>query len=176
MRERDRDYVDYVTARLPWLRQVAYLLTHDWHRADDVVQTAITQLYRHWQRASRMENLDGYARTVLVRSFLGERRRWGARVRLLADPPDSPTRVEDHAGRIAVRTALAAVPPRQRATLVLRFYCDLSVEQVADELRCSQGTVKSQTARGLDALRRMLADGSRRGIVHERAGSPRPPE
>ena len=158
MRDRDRDYVDYATARMPWLRQLAYLLTQDWHRADDVVQTAVTQLYRRWQRASQMENLDGYARTILVRSFLSERRRWGSRVRLTADPPECATRAVDHAGRVAVRTALAAVPPRQRATLVLRFYCDLSVEQVADVLGCSPGTVKSQTARGLDALRRMLAD------------------
>lgn len=45
----ERDYTDYVTAQLPWLRKLAYLLTQDWHRADDVVQTAITQLYRHWQ-------------------------------------------------------------------------------------------------------------------------------
>lgn len=158
MRDRDRDYVGYVTARQAWLRQLAYLLTQDWHRADDVVQTAITQLYAHWQRISQVENLDGYARTVLVRSFLGERRRWGARVRLTAEPPEATARVEDHAGRVAVRTALAEVAPRQRATLVLRFYCDMSVDEVAEVLRCSPGTVKSQTARGLDALRRMLAD------------------
>ena len=158
MHERDSDYADYVTARLPWLRQLAYLLTQDWHRADDVVQTAIMQLYTHWQRVSRMENPDGYARTVLVRSFLGERRRWGSRVQLTADLPDTPTRTQDQASQVAVRTALAAVPPRQRATLVLRYYCDLTVDQVAEALRCSPGTVKSQTARGLDALRRMLAD------------------
>jgi RNA polymerase sigma-70 factor (sigma-E family) len=158
VRDRDRDYAGYVTERLPWLRQLAYLLTQDWHRADDVVQTTIMQLYTHWQRVSQVENPDGYTRTVLVRSFLGERRRWGSRVQLTAEPPDIPTRVADHASQVAVRTALAEVPPRQRATLVLRFYCDLSVEQVADVLRCSPGTVKSQTARGLDALRRMLAD------------------
>ncbi|AUI59293.1 SigE family RNA polymerase sigma factor [Amycolatopsis sp. BJA-103] len=158
MREQDRDYVDYATTRLPWLRQTAYLLTQDWHRADDVVQTAFTQLYRHWKRASQVENLDGYTRTILVRSFLGERRRWGSRVRLMAEPPDHAGGEPDHAGRVAVRTALATVPPRQRATLVLRFYCDLSVEQAADVLGCSPGTVKSQTARGLDALRRVLAD------------------
>lgn len=158
MRDRDHDYVAYVTARLPWLRQLAYLLTQDWHRADDVVQMAIMQLYRHWQRIARMENPDGYARTVLVRSFLGERRRWGSRVQLTAEPPESATSVPDQASQIAVRTALADVPPRQRATLVLRFYCDLSVEETAGVLRCSPGTVKSQTARGLDALRRMLAD------------------
>lgn len=158
MRDRDGDYTEYVTARLPWLRQLAYMLTQDWHRADDVVQTAIMQLYTHWSRVSRVENPDGYARTVLVRSFLGERRRWGSRVRLMAETPDTATRVADHAGQVAVRTALAEVPPRQRATLVLRFYCDMNVEQVAEVLRCSPGTVKSQTARGLEALRRMLAD------------------
>lgn len=158
MRDRDDDYVTFVTARQAWFRRIAYLLTQDWHRADDVVQIAITELYRRWHRISRMENPDGYARTVVVRSFLGERRRWGARVRLFPDPPDAPSPVEDHASRMAVRTALASVPPRQRAALVLRFYCDLTVEQTAHVLGCSAGTVKSQTARGLDALRRTLAD------------------
>ena len=155
--DRDADFVGYVTSRLPRLRQLAYLLTQDWHRADDVVQTAVTQLYVHWRRASGVDNLDAYARTVVVRSFLTERRRWGSRVSLVSVPPDSATAVEDHAGRLAVRAALAAVPPRQRATLVLRFYCDLSVEQAAQALGCSPGTVKSQTARGLEALRRALA-------------------
>lgn len=158
MRDRDRDYIGFVTARLPWLRQLAYLLTQDWHRADDVVQTAIMQLYTHWQRVTQVDNPDGYARTVLVRSFLSERRRWGSRVQLTAEPLETATRVQDHASQIAVRTALTEIPPRQRATLVLRFYCDLSVEETAGVLRCSQGTVKSQTARGLDALRRMLVD------------------
>jgi RNA polymerase sigma-70 factor (sigma-E family) len=156
--ERDHDYTEYVTAQLPWLRKLAYLLTHDWHRADDVVQTAITQVYRHWGRVSRMDNPNGYARKVLVHAFLNERRRWGARVQLRAEPPDTAIGVADHAGRIAVRAALASVPPRQQATLVLRFYCDMTVEQVAGVLGCSQGTVKSQTARGLDALRLVLAE------------------
>lgn len=77
---------------------------------------------------------------------------------MTAEPPDSVTELVDHASRVAVRTALASLPPRRQVTLVLRFYCDLSVEQVADALGCSPGTVKSQTARGLDALRRALSD------------------
>jgi RNA polymerase sigma factor (sigma-70 family) len=93
-----------------------------------------------------------------VRAFLGERRKWGSRVQLTAEPPDAPAAVEDHAGRLAVRAALVSVPRRQQATLVLRFYCDLSVAEVAEILGCSQGTVKSQTARGLEAMRRALDD------------------
>lgn len=77
----DDDYVDYVRLRLPWLRRVAFLLSQDAHRADDLVQIAITKLYLHWRRIRDLDNLDGYARTVLVRVSLGERRKWTSRVR-----------------------------------------------------------------------------------------------
>ncbi|HEU5032641.1 MAG TPA: SigE family RNA polymerase sigma factor [Spirillospora sp.] len=153
----DEEFTAYVTARTPWLRRVAYLLCQDWHRADDLVQTAITRLYLHWRRASAAGNLDGYARTVLVRVFLAEQRGgWRRRVRLVAEAPDGPGGTADLDGALDLRDALAALPPRQRAAVVLRFYCDLSVEQTADVLGCTAGTVKSQTARGLDALRRTL--------------------
>ncbi|MBO2464559.1 SigE family RNA polymerase sigma factor [Actinomadura violacea] len=154
---RDDEFTAYVTARTPWLRRVAYLLCQDWHRADDLVQTAITRLYLHWRRASAADNVDGYARTVLVRVFLAEQRGgWRRRVRLVPEPPDESGGPPDLDGRLDLRDALAALPPRQRAAVVLRFYCDLSVEQTAAVLDCSAGTVKSQTARGLDALRRVL--------------------
>jgi RNA polymerase sigma-70 factor (sigma-E family) len=157
MQGRDDEFTAYVTARTPWLRRVAYLLCQDWHRADDLVQTAITRLYLRWHRASAADNLDGYARTVLVRVFLAEQRGgWRRRVRLVAEPPDAPGGPADLDGGLDLRDALAALPPRQRAAVVLRFYCDLSVEQTAGVLNCSTGTVKSQTARGLDALRRVL--------------------
>ncbi|MWA06815.1 SigE family RNA polymerase sigma factor [Actinomadura sp. LD22] len=154
---RDDEFTAYVTARTPWLRRVAYLLCQDWHRADDLVQTAITRLYLHWRRASAADNIDGYARTVLIRVFLAEQRGgWRRRVRLVPALPDGPDGPLDLAGDLDLREALAGLPPRQRAAVVLRFYCDLSVEQTADVLNCSTGTVKSQTARGLDALRRGL--------------------
>lgn len=151
-------YVEYVSSRLVWLRKVAFLLCQDWHRADDLAQAAITALYVHWRAASRAENLDGYARRVLVREFLGLRRTvWGSRVELHAGPVGEGGIADaDPITRLVVREALAAVPPRQRAVLVLRYYCDLSVEETADILRCSPGTVKSQAARGLVALRRAL--------------------
>ena len=149
----------YVQARLAWLRRVAYLLCQDWQRADDLVQTAITSLYVHWRRARTMESIDGYARSILVRAFLTERRGgWARRVTLVTRLPDAPEPMPDAAGALDVRAALAGLPPRQRATLVLRFYCDLNVEQSARVLGCSAGTVKSQTAKALAGLRRSLGE------------------
>lgn len=156
--EDERRYVEYVGSRLPWLRKVAFLLCQDWHAADDVAQAAITRLYVHWRSASRADNLDAYVRTILVREFLGTRRSgWASRVDLSAGPPvDRAVRDADPATRLVVRDALATVAPRQRAALVLRYYCDLSVEETAEVMGCSTGTVKSQTARGLESLRRAL--------------------
>ena len=87
MSSRDDEYTEYISARMMSLRRTAYLLCQDWHRADDLVQAAITKLYVHWSRARAADHIDAYARTVLVREFLGERRSaWARRVRL--DGPD----------------------------------------------------------------------------------------
>jgi len=154
---RDEDFTQYVTARLAGFRRLAFLLCQDWHRADDLVQSAITRLYVHWGRASAVDHTDAYARTILVREFLREQRSgWARRVSLGAVTPDSPSWSPDRDMALDVRTALAALAPRQRATLVLRFYCDFSVEQAAELLGCSAGTVKSQTAKGIATLRARL--------------------
>jgi len=154
---RDDEYTAYMTARLPWLQRVAYLLCQDWNRADDLVQTAMTRLYVNWRRARSVENLDGYARTVLVRVFLAEQRTtWWKRVAVVRQMPEPTATSLDHDSNLDLRAALAALPPRQRAAVILRFYCDLSVEQTADVLNCSTGTVKSQTSRALTGLRRIL--------------------
>ena len=154
---RDEAFTCYVQARLAWLRRVAYLLCQDWQQADDLVQTAITSLYVHWRRASAMESTDGYARTILVRAFLSERRGgWARRVTLAGQLPEAPSVGPDLGDALDVRAALAGLPPRQRATLVLRFYCDLNVDQAARVLGCSAGTVKSQTAKALASMRRAL--------------------
>jgi len=159
--EARQEYVEYVTARLAPLRRLAYLLCGDGHRADDLVQQTITKLYLRWRRISAVEHLDQYVRTMLVRTFLDERRRPWSRVGLVADPPESAAypgdRIED---AIVLRAALARVPVRQQAVLVLRFLYDLPVEEVATILDCAPGTVKSQTARGLATLRRYLHDQS----------------
>lgn len=154
---RDEEFTQYVSAHLASFRRLAYLLCQDWHRADDLVQAAITRLYVQWGRASAVDHTDAYAKTILVREFLREQRSgWARRVTLDAATPDRPAFTPDRDSALDVRTALAALPARQRATLVLRFYCDLSVEQAAELLGCSAGTVKSQTAKGIAALRARL--------------------
>jgi RNA polymerase sigma-70 factor (sigma-E family) len=175
---REAEYVEYVQARLPWLRRVAYLLCQDWHGADDLVQTAITRLFANWPRARRMDNLDGYVRTILVRVFISERRSsWFRRVALAGIPAEEttaaadPDTVLDLDTVLDMREALAVIPPRQRATLVLRFYCDLDVEQAAIVLGCSAGTVKSQTSKGLAALRRVLEPAWGTGTNSRREGT-----
>ncbi|GAB3958070.1 SigE family RNA polymerase sigma factor [Actinoallomurus acanthiterrae] len=157
----DDEYTAHVQELLPRLRRTAYLLCADWHRADDLVQATITRLYVKWRRARAAENLDAYVRTMLVRQFLGEQRTgWRSRVSVVADTPEPVAAGSDVDAGLDVRRALAAVPARQRATLVLRFYCDLTVDQTAEILGCSSGNVKSQTSRGLAALRRILESAS----------------
>jgi RNA polymerase sigma-70 factor (sigma-E family) len=153
----DAGYVEYVSGRMTTLRRVAYLLCRDWHSADDLVQVAVTRLFAHWSRARRMDNLDAYVRKILFHAFISQQRSaWDRRIVLADTPPEGPVAGVDRESVLDVRDALQAVPPRQRATLVLRYYCDLDVEQAALALGCSPGTVKSQTAKGLAALKRVL--------------------
>jgi RNA polymerase sigma-70 factor (sigma-E family) len=155
---REAEYTEYVQARLPWLRRIAYRLTQDWQLADDLTQVAITSLYTHWNRARDASSTDAYARTVLVRAFIAERRSpWTRHVQLDGGYPEHAAATADHDARLDVRAALAALPPRQRATVVLRYCYGLPIDQTARELGCSEGTVKSQTAKALTALRRTLA-------------------
>jgi len=155
--ETDAEFAEYVDGRLPSLRRLALLLCHDWHRADDLVQASITKLYVHWQRARKATSVDAYVRTIIVREFLHEQRSaWARRVVLGALLPDQPAADLDSDAAIDLRTAIAGLPSRQRAVLVLRYYCDLDVEHSAEILGCSPGTVKSQTARALASLRRQL--------------------
>jgi len=170
---RDAEFTEYVTARVAALRRLAYLLCQDWHQADDLVQDAITRLYVRWNRARAVEHVDAYARTVLVREFLIKRRSGWARRVTTGPVPDRPGPSVDHDAAVDLRAALAGLPPRQRAVVVLRFYCDLTIDQAAEVLGCSAGTVKSQTAKGLDALRRALEPATRPAGVAGRSAHPR---
>src|SRR4051794_22924929 len=158
----EAEYVDYVTARLPALHRAAFLLCGgDADRADDIAQSTITRLYQRWRLASRADNLDAYVHRMLVHTFVDEKRRAWSKVRLLPWSADAVAEaVEPHAAvddRGALVAALRTLPPRQRAVLVLRFLLDRPVEEVAEILGCSEGTVKSQTSRGLSILRDQLA-------------------
>jgi RNA polymerase sigma-70 factor (sigma-E family) len=142
------------------MRRLAYLLSGDPHRADDLVQQTFTALYVRWRRARTVDHLDAYVRQMLVRSFLSEKRRaWWSRVDVTDSVPERVSPVgPDLEDRAVLHAALRQVPRRQRAVLVLRFICDLPVADVAQILGCSPGTVKSQTAHGLTALRRRLGE------------------
>jgi RNA polymerase sigma-70 factor (sigma-E family) len=158
----EAEYVDYVTARLPALHRAAFLLCGgDAARADDVVQSTITRLYQRWKQASRADNLHAYVHRMLVHTFVDEQRRAWSRVRLLPwVGSDGPAGGEPQAAvdeRDVLVAALRTLPPRQRAVLVMRFLLDRPIEEVAEALGCSEGTVKSQTSRGLSVLRDLLA-------------------
>lgn len=154
MRGMEDEFRALYVARAPALRRTAFLLCGDWHQAEDLVQVSFAKLYASWRRAERPE---AYVRQVLVRSWVDETRRPWRRERSVADLPEvAMTDVEDH--REVLRAALAQVPARQRACLVLRFFEDLSVTETARVLGCTEGNVKSQTSRGLDALRRLVPD------------------
>ena len=159
-RARDAEYTEYVAARLSSLRRLAAVLCADGQRADDLVQATLVTLYVRWGRVRAAAHPDAYARAVLVRESIHERRSgWARRVSLGGKVIDSPAVVVDQDVVLDLRAAVAALPARQRATLVLRFYCDLNVDQAAEVLGCSAGTVKSQTARALAAVRRALGPG-----------------
>jgi RNA polymerase sigma-70 factor (sigma-E family) len=158
---RDEEFTAYVAARARLLRRSAYLLCGDWHRAEDLTQSALTKVYLAWSKVSRADIVDGYVRTVLVRTYLDEERRRWRKERPTSDPLDGirtdPSTQTDQ--RLDLLAALATLPPKQRAAVVLRCWEDLPIAEVARALDCSEGTVKSQTSRGLAALRDVLAPG-----------------
>ncbi|WP_245601964.1 SigE family RNA polymerase sigma factor [Hamadaea tsunoensis] len=164
--EDERDFGEYFSARYDRVRRVAYLMCGDWHRADDLAQAAFIRLARSWRSLRSHGALDAFVRTCLLRSAIDESRRPWRREQAVTSIPDEhlgerdPARPLDEstARRLTVITALQQVPARQRAVLVCRFFEDLDVAETSEVLRCSAGTVKSQTSRGLDNLRRALGD------------------
>ncbi|MBW8805887.1 MAG: SigE family RNA polymerase sigma factor [Catenulisporales bacterium] len=151
----------FVQGRYLALRRTAYLLCGDWHRAEDLVQGTLVKVVVAARRR-RVDSLDAYSRQVLLRLFLEENKRlWRRREKSWAEPADAVDPADAGAGqdrdmRLTVLAALRGLPPRQRATVVLRYWEDRSVEETADLLGVSQGTVKSQCAKAFAALRVVL--------------------
>lgn len=162
MNRADEDeYRQFVSARLEPLRRTAYLLCRNWHTADDLVSITIAKLYRHWRRVRAADNVDAYARGVLTNAWLDEGRRPWRRERATEDPPDRVDPAVPQAAwveRQALLDMVQQLPHRRRAVIVLRFYCDLSVEETAQILGISTGTVKSQAARGLETMRALAVE------------------
>ena len=153
------DIDQFVRGRYLALRRTAYLLCADWHRAEDLVQGTLIKVVVVARRHP-VESLDAYSRQVLLRLFLDENRRlWRRREKSWADPVEvADSASGDSDLKLTVLSALRGLPPRQRATVVLRYWEDRSVEETADLLGISPGTVKSQSAKGLAALRTVLHD------------------
>jgi RNA polymerase sigma-70 factor (sigma-E family) len=156
----DEEFAAFAASSLADLRRTAYLLCGDWHRAEDAAQEALLRLYRAWRRVERREALLAYARRTTVRILIDESRRpWRRETPVEVAPdvphPDRSGRVDDRAEMVA---ALAQLPPRRRACVVLRYYLDLSVAQTATALSCSEGTVKSQTSAALRSLHDVLSE------------------
>ncbi|WP_067503675.1 SigE family RNA polymerase sigma factor [Actinoplanes sp. TFC3] len=151
------NFREFARSRFEPLRALAYVTCGDWQTAEDAVAGALAKLYLRW---SKITAPDAYVRTMVVRAAISEKRRPWRRERSFGDSLPEVA-LPDHAGdvdeRLRLRAALAHVPARQRAVLVLRFLEGLSVEETAEALKCRPGTVKSQSARGLATLRAVLA-------------------
>ncbi|GAA1997036.1 SigE family RNA polymerase sigma factor [Catenulispora subtropica] len=156
-RERqDAEFTEYAQARAARLRETAYLLCGDWHRAQDLVQTTLSRVYVAWPKIERAEAVDAYARRVLTNEFLGYRRRRSSSERITDELPETPASTEQHDLRLTLLEALGRLSPGRRAVVVLRYWEDHSVETVAEMLGMSASAVKSASLRALSELRTML--------------------
>jgi RNA polymerase sigma-70 factor (sigma-E family) len=157
VRRRDEaDFVDFAQGSVAQLQRTAFLMCGDWHRAEDAAQDALVRVYTAWPRLKHRGGLRSYAHKALVSVVLDQAKRPWRREHAAGELPDegvasdAARTVDD---RRLVVEALAGLPPRQRACVVLRHYVDLSLEETAQALGIGVGAVKSQTSRGLASLR-----------------------
>jgi RNA polymerase sigma-70 factor (sigma-E family) len=154
-------FVEFAQSSRARLRRTAYLMCGDWDQASDHVQEGLIRVYVAWPRLDRAGREYAYARKAVVSAFLDHRRRRSSSEVPTEADAGVPARVdvaEAVVAREALMRALADLPPRQRACVVLRYFEDLTVADTAAALGCSEGTVKSQTSRALDSLRSMFED------------------
>ena len=165
--EAHADFDEFVSARWVRLYRLAYLLTTDEAAAEDLLQTAMERTFARWPQVARMASPEAYVRRLMVNTMISDRRR-PARSRewLRAVLPDRPVPPED--GRVVDHLLLwplvCALPERQRAVVVLRYYEDLSERETAEVLGCAAGTVKSQAHDAMESLRRGLAATQREAV------------
>jgi RNA polymerase sigma-70 factor (sigma-E family) len=165
----DQDFAEFVAVRWASLYRLAYLLAAAPSDAEDLLQTTLEKAYVRWSRISALEYPEAYVRRMLVTSMVtGRRRLWrGERpTEHLPEGMDDSIEVGvvDHS---LLWPLVCALPHRQRAVIVLRFYEDMSEAQIADTLGCAPGTVKSQTSAAKAALRRALVAAGAGEVVGE---------
>ena len=157
--ERDREFTEFVLARRTALVHVAtLLLAGDRARGEDAVQTALTRLYLAWPRV-RPDTVAAYARRCVVNAAIDDRRSvFRRRERVQAEPPEVAVAEAEYVDGTTVVALLAILPARMRAAVVLRYIEGLSAAETAKAMGCSEGTVRSQSARGLDRLRAVIPE------------------
>jgi RNA polymerase sigma-70 factor (sigma-E family) len=159
MRNQDEtEFIEFAATAVRRLRRTAYLMCGDWYGAEDAAQDALIKIYRRWRHINRSGDLTSYSHRVVVNAVYDQARRPWRREHVddggtETGSLDVITPVDN---RLMVVQALKALPPGQRACVVLRHYADLSIEQTADVLGISPGGVKSQTSHGLAQLRDLL--------------------
>jgi RNA polymerase sigma-70 factor (sigma-E family) len=162
------EFDDFVRDSGSGLLQLAVLLTRDRGRAEDLVQMALLRTARRWGAARH--NPVANSRRVLVNLAKDGWRERGRRPQEVADltgiDPVAPAADDSVLQREAASRLVAALPMGQRKILVLRYFADLSVAEVAVILGCSEGTVKSQTNRALATLRDHLARPAQKETQH----------
>jgi RNA polymerase sigma-70 factor (sigma-E family) len=161
MDQRRADFDRFVADSTDTLLRTAYLIVWDLGEAEDLVQETLLDVARRWPRVRRMEHPIAYARRVLVnRALRGAARRARRRHELIAEPPADRGAETSDPGALdtydELMSALAMLPPRQRAVIVLRYFLDLPEAEVAAAMNCSLGTVKSTASRGLARLEQVM--------------------
>ena len=152
------EFTEFAEAASPRLRRTAFLLCGDWHTAEDLAQTTLEKVFVSWRRIRRREAVHAYATRTLINTYLAYKRLKHTGELLTGWFPEPVVQTPEVEERMMVLDALASLAPRGRAVVVLRFWEDLSVEQVADALGCSPGNVKSLSARALGKLRAVLGE------------------
>ncbi|MFJ4685928.1 SigE family RNA polymerase sigma factor [Streptomyces sp. NPDC088789] len=154
------DFQSFARAATPRLFRSALLMSGDWHLAEDLVQTALGKIFSSWSRARRADNLEAYAHTVLMRTYISHRRlRRSSERPVAALPEPSTSSGPDSALRVTLLAALAELPLRDRAVVVLRYWEDRSVEETASVLGMTRGSVRNRSSRALARLRRTIGGG-----------------
>jgi RNA polymerase sigma-70 factor (sigma-E family) len=158
--QHEAEFRSFAIAQRESLRRYAYLLCGDWYEADDIVQKALTKMFAAWRRVEP-GGASAYVRKIVTNVFISHRRlAWVRRERASSELPvqelERPQEAVDV--RMELMAALKLLPARQRATLVLRYWEQLSVEETATAMSCTTGTVKSQSAKGLRKLKELLDD------------------